>query len=457
MRISIRPLLTGTVWTTGTYIVVQGLRFATNIVLARLLAPELFGIMLIVNSLRTGITLISDFGIGQNIVHNKSANDPDFYNTAWSLEIIRNVVLWLIFLAAAAPVAHFYSIPVLTWVMPVTALALIFTAFSSMSRHLLYKRLLFAKLGMFETAIAVVSSIAHIVLAYLSPTVWALVFGGLFTSATSMIGSYFLLPGVKQRFFLSRKYAWEILHFGKWIFASSLLFFLAMNYDRLYLAKIVTLETLGVYGIARSLSELLGMLTSRVGTGVLFPFIASYSEMPRADLRQQLLSIRTKFLLLAAFGFSVFVATADLAIDLLYDHRYQAAGWMLEILLLGSWFSMLAGLNESKLLGLGKPSYSAVSNGTKFGFLLIGLPIAFKLSGLPGCVIVIALADVARYSALVVGQLKERFSFAAQDLLITIGVIALIGFWSWLRWAFGFGTPFGSMLTEMLAMVEVGR
>src|SRR4029077_15389323 len=126
-----------------------------------------------------------------------------------------------------------------------------------------------------------ISSAAHILFAYLSPTIWALVLGGLFASAASTIGSYFLLPDVKQRFYISKKFVGEILGFGKWIFLSSVVYFLSMNYDRLYLPRIFPLALLGVYGIARSLSELLGVLTMRLGNIVLFPFIASHSQLPR--------------------------------------------------------------------------------------------------------------------------------------------------------------------------------
>ena len=55
MTISSGFLLKGAVWTIGAYGLGQVLRLATNIFLARLLAPELFGIMLIVDSLRLGI------------------------------------------------------------------------------------------------------------------------------------------------------------------------------------------------------------------------------------------------------------------------------------------------------------------------------------------------------------------------------------------------------------------
>src|SRR6202035_3619722 len=99
---------------------------------------------------------------------------------------------------------------------------------------------------------------------------------------------------------------------------SSIVYFLSTYVDRLYLGKVVPLELLGIYGIARSISDLSGNLVLRLGNVVLFPFIASHSQTPRAALRDQLASIRAKFLLLAVVGFSFFVATADLAIKVLY-------------------------------------------------------------------------------------------------------------------------------------------
>ena len=116
---------------------------------------------------------------------------------------------------------------------------------------------------------------------------------------------------------------------------------------------------------------------------------------------------------------------------------------------IGSWFSILAYLNKSTLLGLGKPSYNAAANGLKFGFLLIGLPMSFNFYGLIGCILVVILADLVRYIPIFVGQRREGFAFGAQDLSFTLAVFSLIGLWEWVRWASGFGTSFGSLLIEM--------
>jgi O-antigen/teichoic acid export membrane protein len=446
MRISSRLLFTGAIWTIGGYGVGQAIRFATNVVLAKLLAPELFGIMLIVNSLRMGIELISDVGIGQNIIYHPKANDPDFYNTAWSLQAMRSVVLWLMVFIVAAPAAAFYQAPILFYILPITGFGIVFSGFSSVSRHLLQKRMQVAKLNVFEMAMSVVSSAAHIVLAWLYPSIWALVFGGLVSSAISTLGSHFLLLDVKPKFQLSKRYSREILHFGKWIFVSSIVFFLSGNFDRLYLAKIVPLEILGVYGIARSLSELLGFVVLRVGNYVLFPLIALHSQMPRAELHEQLASVRAKFMMTAAVGFSLAAAFGDLPIKILYDQRYSAASWMLPILIAGSWSTILAIVNESTLLGLGKPRYSAIANGSKFAALLITLPLSAKLYGLFGGLIAVAAADVFKYIPILFGQRRERISFGRQDLLLTVAVIAMIGAAEWGRWALGFGTSFENLM-----------
>ena len=79
----------GALWTVGGFGAGQVIRFVSNIILTRLLVPQLFGLMAIVNTVRMGIELISDLGIGQNMIYSPNASDPEYYNTAWTLQIIR--------------------------------------------------------------------------------------------------------------------------------------------------------------------------------------------------------------------------------------------------------------------------------------------------------------------------------------------------------------------------------
>src|SRR5262249_40025052 len=148
--------------------------------------------------------------------------------------------------------------PLLLVVVPVAALYFVFSGATSISVFLLQRRLVFSRFNIFEILVEVVSAAAHILFAIFSPTVWALVFGGLAAVMSRMIGSYFLLSDVSIKLVIYKKYAWQIFTFGKWIFISSMVYFISMSFDRLYLGKVASLSVLGVYGIARGLSDPIG-------------------------------------------------------------------------------------------------------------------------------------------------------------------------------------------------------
>lgn len=439
-------ILKGTVWTTASFGLGQTLRLATNIALTRFLAPEIFGLMVIVNTLKYGVDLVADIGIGQNVIYNQNGDTPEFYNTAWTLQIIRGLVLFVAGVAAALPVAQIYHNPELIVVIPVVAVGFVFTGCTSMSVFLLQRRLQIAKLNVFDIVLTLITTVAQVALAYAMPTVWSLVFGQLFAFAIRMVGSFFLVPDVRHRLTISKRYTWQILGFGKWITISSIVFYLSATFDRLYLASVVPLGLIGIYGITRSISDMLTGLFLKLGNIIVFPAIAARSNMPRAELRGKLASIRLKFLFAGGLGFSIFAASIDLVIKILLDERYHAATWMLPILLVGSWFSILCSINESMLLGVGKPLYSALANGVKFGCLLIGLPIILMKYGLIGGIIVVAAAECFRYVSVLVGQIRERLSFGVQDCLITLMVFAVTILGELIRRELGLGTPFDEFI-----------
>ncbi len=101
--------------------------------------------MLIANSLKSGIEVTTDVGIGQNLVYHKEANNPDYYNTAWTLQAMRGVAVWLVALALTAPIARFYHYPILVFIVPLTAFTSVILGLSSISRFLAQKRLQIGK------------------------------------------------------------------------------------------------------------------------------------------------------------------------------------------------------------------------------------------------------------------------------------------------------------------------
>lgn len=425
-------------------------RLASGIVVARLLTPDLLGTMAIVYVLRYGMELVSDVGIGQSVIFNRDAEEPKFYNTAWSLQVLRGFLLCLVFLVASIPLSHAYDATILRSVLPVISLYFALVGFTSMSVFLVVRRMQTSKLNTFDVLLETVSAAARIGFAYLSPTIWALVLASFVLPIARVIGSYFLVPGVHHRFFICKEHAQQIFAFGKWILLSAVLLFLSSNFDQLYLGKAVPFALLGVFGIARGYSGMAGDGVGRLCRIVVFPLVVSGADGPRQQLRQRFYSVRFTFIFCGALGISAFVAFSDFLIAILYDHRYQQAGWMLPLLAIGVWFTTLSTVNEWTLLGVGKPKYGTFSNGLKFAWIVVVLPIMTIRYGILGAVIVMALSDLFRYVPSLIGQIRCQLSFAVQDLLSTSGFFAMIVFWEWMRFLLGFGTSFDHVPVQVL-------
>ena len=144
-------------------------------------------------------------------------------------------------------------------------------------------------------------------------------------------------------------------------------------------------------------------------------------------------------LFLTALGLSAFAAIADVPIKILYDPRYYAAAGILTFTTLGAWFSIMCSINEAVLLGFARPQYAAAGNALKLGWLLVGLPVSYAWHGFFGVILVVAVSDLFRYIPILIGQIRNRFSFGMQDLLMTVVMFGLFGFFVWLRWSLGLG------------------
>ncbi len=412
-------------WVTATYILQQGLRLASNIVLAWLLAPALLGTMLLINTLRTGGELLTDIGVGQSIVNNPRGNEPGFYNTAWTIQIVRGLVLFAMAMILTVPIAHVYDNPDLLILLPAVAPIFIITGLTSPARFLLQKQLHVRKLALFDLATAAFGTVVQIGFALYTPTIWALVWGLLVSTAVPAAASFFLIDWRSHRLAWEREAVRAIVHFGKWIFLASLVYFLAMNFDRLYFADTIPLTLLGIYGIARTFSDTIMQLFQRLGNLLVFPRVSA-STLRGSDLRHAVGPMR--FLLLAAVsvGLALGVSLADEFIYLLYDDRYRAAGFFLTIILVGTWFGIAATIADATMMGVGKPSNVALSNSVKLVVIVATLPWILPRYGMTATLAVFVLAEALRYAVLIMRQRSLGLGFGRQDLALFVVFVALI-------------------------------
>ena len=445
--ISNPTVVRGVAWTVGTYALSIVFRFGSNVILSRLLNPELFGIMLIINTIRQGIELSSDVGFAQNVIQNKAGDRPVFFNTVWVMQIVRGFLLGALLFLCAAPIGHLYSVPATAF--EISGAILLVSGLASTSIFLLHRNLQLAKLNLFDLAQDAIGAIIVIAAAVISPTIESLLVATLGAQLIRTVSSYFLTSDGNQ-FQFSKAYALEVITFGRWIFFSSILMFLCASFDKLYLGKVAPLAVVGIYGIARALADMPTYLAARVGYSVIFPIVSWSQSAARSELRAQLSSIRLKLLLVAAVGVAFGISIADIAITLIYDARYHDAAWMLPLLLFGAWLAILCSISEYAMLGFGKPSYNVLGTGIKLAYCVTVLPLAYQKMGIFGAIVAVVFSEIGRYVVIGIGQRREQFSFLKQDAAATLVFIGLVIAMSWVRSLAGFGTAFESVPLEQV-------
>lgn len=425
-------------WSIGGLVGFVLLRFASNVVLAYLLAPTVLGAMVIISTLRLGFELMTDVGIEQNIVTSKHGLDPTFLNTAWTLQILRGVILTFVFLLASPAIAEFYSIQ--TSAIVAISFAPLLTSLHSISIFILVRKLEVRRRSLFELRAEAVGVFTSIGLAMVVPNVWALICGTL-VSIVGRSASSYLLPHPRHRLTLDASHTGEIFRFGRWITLSSLAMFAANNLDKIILSKVASLSVLGIYGLARTLADVLPLLARRLSYEVLFPTLRASASENRSLLSPEFGSLRSRLVLAVAVVCGSAVATADLAVAILYDPRYSAAGWMLSTLLIASWFSILSSLNEAVLLAAGRPAFEGGANVIRCALLGALLWFGYERVGLVAAPLAVLGSELGRYSYVAYGQHKFDLSFRKQDIYGTLAFVGTVAIAVLVRSACGFGIP----------------
>lgn len=446
MAPSVKELATrGAKWVFIGYGGQQVIRFINNLILTRLLVPEFFGLMALANTLLMGLQLFSDLGIRQSVVRSDRGDEPLFIRTAWTVQVMRGFFLWFVCLLLTYPAAQFYEEPQLLILFPLVGFTTVLTGLQSPAIFRFARHLDLKTMNLFHLTYSTIGIVVMITWAAIDPSIWALVAGGIISN---VIGTVWTYVGFKEPFprpALEKEALAELASFGRWMFVSAAMMFLAEQADRLILGKILTFGVLGVYTIAYSLANIPRALVKRISSGVIFPAISRKNDLPRDELHRRFRRQRWRILLGSAALLGLLVSSGDLVIGTLYDDRYIDATWMMPILCAGIWFVVLFYSLSPALMAIGEPKYIAVSNFTSLLVIALGVPWAFDKFGLPGAVTVISFSDLLPYFVLLWGLAKEKLLCLLQDLIATLAFIGVVAIALGIRWAIGWGFPLDNL------------
>ena len=375
----------------------QFLRLASNLILTRLMFPEAFGLMALIQTFMVGLQMFSDIGIGPSIIQNRRGEDPDFLNTAWTIQIIRGTILWLLSCALAWPLARFYDEPQIFWLMPVVGLSALITGFRSTKSAVANRNM---QLGL-QTAIALASQAAGlvvmIVLAWMTSSVWSLVIGGLVSGFLSVWAERRFLPGMTNAFRWERGAARDLIGFGKFIFISSLAGFFVNQGEKIVLGKLVSLADLGIYNIGFFMASFPTMLGSMIAGRILFPLYREIRPSESLPNRRKIRRARNLLTgsMIALFG--TLAISGNFLIGFLYDPRYAAAGPMLIIMAIMQIPAALTMGNAQLLLAEGDSRRFSHLTLIQAGLNFILLFGGFWLIGMAGVLLIRGLSIIGIY------------------------------------------------------------
>jgi O-antigen/teichoic acid export membrane protein len=414
------------------------IRMARSLVMTRLLFPEVYGLMTLVWAALTGLQMFADTGIGTTIVRDVRGDDPAFLNTAFTTNVLRGLILWIICCLIAYPVALIYHQPALAVLLPATGLTILVHGFVSTSLYTRRRHMDFKRLAILDLSTEMVTTVVLIGWAYLHRSVWPLVVGVVAGQIFMVIASHRYLPGIRNKFQWDRSALATFMGFGKWIYLSSMVYFISAQSDRLLLGRYLDLVHLGVYGTATVLSSAMQTVVLKINNDVLFPAYAKVAKEGNARLKQVMLRVRLATDAGLVLPTAAVTVLGTHIIDLLYDPRYHEAGWMLQVLCVRLLLVATVSNSESCLVALGHLRYSFIQNTARAIAIFTAIPIGWAGWGVKGVLWAIALSEVAPLLVNWTGMIKHRmFSVLAEArwlAFIVLGYLLGLGIsylWPW--------------------------
>jgi O-antigen/teichoic acid export membrane protein len=428
----------GSVWTLGSHALSQIIRLASNVALGYFLFPKAFGVMALIYTFTSGLEMLSDFGVRQNIIRSKRGDDPTFLNTAWTFQAVRGTLLWICSCLLAYPASMVYNEPLLASMLPVVALNILMSGFMSTnwataSRHLSFRRLTFLELstqvlGTFGMVVA--AAIVFYMKAPEDIAIWSLVIGGNVALLLRLILSHTYLEGIHNRFCWDKESLQELRGFGQWVFISTIMTFFALQGNNLIIPKLLGFSFFGVFSIAQTLSRSTIDVLNIVNDRVLFP---SYSELVRERperlypvLRRARIAMNTMNLVLSL----VFILLGKHIIQILYPKpAYLDAGWMLQILALGSLMTILGYSYMNVLPAQGRTFLMCLMMGIQVGIQFITIFVGNYLGGAYGTIVGIAAVGWVFYPVQVICFIRLKLWQPEVDIpfiTLFVGAAALV-------------------------------
>lgn len=299
-------------WAMALRVAARSVLFLRTIILARLLAPDDFGLMAIAVLAITLVDRLTTTGFDFALIQRRGDIRP-YLDTAWTVQMLRGATITVVMFITAPWIAQFFGAPEAEAVVRVLSLNTLIRGFSNIGIVYFQRDLRFDLRFIVEMSDALVNAVFAIIAALAFQNVWALVIGLLAGGLARVIASY-VVQDYRPHFRLIGSYARSLFGFGKWILGSSFLNYTATNLDDIAVGRMLGVTDLGLYRMAYNFSQMVATEFTSMSNQVALPAYATIQDKPDRLRRGYLAALHV-----AAFiAFPVAAGTILIASDLVY-------------------------------------------------------------------------------------------------------------------------------------------
>lgn len=405
----------GAIWMYALEFSTRSLRFIQIIILARLLAPEDFGLIGIAVMSTSALDIFSQTGFQKALVQRKNI-DNNLLDVAWTASVIRGAILFSILFLAAPLASAFFETANALPIIKVLALVFLIKGFENIGTIYFSKNLEFHKVFIWKISSLFTSLVVTISLAVILRNAWAIVWGMLASNVVSTTISHAIHP-YKPRIRLEINIAKNLFGYGKWILLQGIVVFLSREGDKIVLTKLLGVTTLGTYVMAMRFA---GVPASVTGTlrKVLFPAYASIQDSVQR-LRDAYLKVLSAvaYLCIPACG-GIFVLAHPFVMIFLGE-KWEGAIIPLQILSLSVLIKIITDSSAVLFNAFGKPSFTFKMTTARVITLAIFIVPLTKKYGINGVALSFFISSISGVVLWAIG-INKFFQISIKKLKILI-------------------------------------
>lgn len=329
----------------------QALMVFVTIILARLLAPSVFGVVALITVFTSVMQVFIDSGLGNALVQKKDADDLDF-SSVFFFNILICLLLYMGMFIAAPFISAFYKTPELVSAIRVLSLTLIISGVRNIQQAYVSRHLLFKKFFKATLAGTLGGAVVGIWMAYAGYGIWALIAQNVLTAA---LGTAVLWCTVTWRpqLIISLKRLRSLFSYGWKILASALLETGYSNFSSLVIGKLYSPADLAFLDRGKQFPNLIVNNVNAAIDSVLFPAMSAQQDDRERIRSMTRRAIRTSTYLMMPVMMGLAVCAEPL-VRLLLTEKWMPCVFFLRIFCFTFAFWPIHTANLSAIKALGR-------------------------------------------------------------------------------------------------------